>query len=271
MLKDNMTLVYSAIIRAKHTILTEYTDFSGNFSQIIVEIMKDVIMKFEDIPNICKAYFFYGRYALFFLKYNKVYIITMLPNVKLNNKELIFAFLYSIFDGLKSKKEIDIEKMDKMKAYSLTIFSNTFEEKIKSFNSNCNSFIKYIKNIQEFQNYEIQERNFESNIQLPVLSKEQTNTEKIPNEEDNYDNFENRNFRGGSFISYMTYDSYKDDFLNKDTMNNDNDDKNENLIKEIEIKELNQDNNESNTNMKINDTNDSMVLKKNKCCGCFII
>ena len=74
----------------------------------------------------------------------------MLPNVKLNNKELIFAFLYSIFDGLKSKKEIDIEKMDKMKAYSLTIFSNTFEEKIKSFNSNCNSFIKYIKNIQEF-------------------------------------------------------------------------------------------------------------------------
>ena len=69
----------------------------------------------------------------------------------------------------------------------------------------------------------------------------------------------------------MTYDSYKDDFLNKDTMSNDNDDKNENLIKEIEIKELNQDNNESSTNMKINDTNDSMVLKKNKCCGCFII
>ena len=54
----------------------------------------------------------------------------MLPDVKINNKELIFSFLYSIFDGLKSKKEIDIEKMDKMKAYSLTIFSKTFEEKI---------------------------------------------------------------------------------------------------------------------------------------------
>ena len=34
---------------------------------------------------------------------------------------------------------------------------------------------------------------------------------------------------------------------------------------------LNQDNNESSTNMKINNTNDSMVVKKNKCCGCFII
>ena len=129
------------------------------------------------------------------------------------------------------------------------------------FNLNFNSFIKYIKNIQEFQNYEIQDRNFESNIQLPVLSKEQTNTEKSPDEEDNYDNFD-KNARSGSFISFMTYDSYKDDFLSKNTMTNDNDDKNENLIKEIEIKELNQDINESNTNMKINDTNNSMVIKK---------
>ena len=101
MSKDNITLVYSVIIRAKHPILSEYTEFSGNFSQIIVEIMKEIIMKFEDIPNICRTYFFYGKYALFFLKYNKVYIITMLPNIKLNNKEIIFAFLYSIYDSLK--------------------------------------------------------------------------------------------------------------------------------------------------------------------------
>jgi hypothetical protein len=66
MLKDNMTLVYSAIIRAKHTILSEYTDFSGNFSQIIIEIMKDIIMTFEDIPNICRAYFFMENTLYFF-------------------------------------------------------------------------------------------------------------------------------------------------------------------------------------------------------------
>ena len=178
MSKENIALIYSVIIRAKHTILSEYTEFSGNFSQIIIEIMKEIIMKFEDIPNICRGYFFYGKYALFFLKYNKVYIITMLPNVKLNNKEIIFAFLYSIFDEMKSKKEIDIEKMDKMKAYSLIEFSKIFEDKIKLFNSNFNTFINYIKNLKDFQIYEIKERNFESNIQLPVLSKKQTHTEK---------------------------------------------------------------------------------------------
>ena len=69
----------------------------------------------------------------FFSEVNKIYIITMFPRVKLNNKEIIFAFLYSIFDGLKSKKEINIEKMDKMKAYTLSSFSGIFSEKIKLF------------------------------------------------------------------------------------------------------------------------------------------
>ena len=31
MSKDNITFVYSAIIREKHTILSEHTEFSGNF------------------------------------------------------------------------------------------------------------------------------------------------------------------------------------------------------------------------------------------------
>ena len=133
MSKDNITFVYSAIIREKHTILSEHTEFSGNFSQIITQIMKDIIIKIENIPNICRSFFYYGRYSFFFLKYNKIYIITMFPRVKLNNKEIIFAFLYSIFDGLKSKKEINIEKMDKMKAYTLSLFSGIFSEKIKLF------------------------------------------------------------------------------------------------------------------------------------------
>ena len=115
MSKENITFIYSVIIREKHTILSEYTEFSGNFSQIITQIMKDIILKIENIPNICRIYFYYGKYAIFFLKYNKLYIITMFPNVKLNNKEIIFAFLYSIFDSLISKKEIDLEKINKIK------------------------------------------------------------------------------------------------------------------------------------------------------------
>ena len=283
MSKENITLIYSVIIRAKHTILSEYTEFSGNFSQIIIEIMKEIIMKFEDIPNICRGYFFYGKYALFFLKYNKVYIITMLPNVKLNNKEIIFAFLYSIFDEMKSKKEIDIEKMDKMKAYSLIEFSKIFEDKIKLFNSNFNTFINYIKNLKDFQIYEIKERNFELNIQLPVLSKKQTHTEKTEKEETDFDNTDNNsNSMNKSFNSYMTYDSFKDDFLDKNVISNNeydnNEEQKENLLKEIEINEINKTseinkNSELSNNINLNDTNESMdnnidIQNNIKCCIC---
>ena len=277
MSKENITLVYSVIIRAKHTILSEYTEFSGNFSQIIIEIMKEIIMKFENIPNICRTYFFYGKYALFFLKYNKVYIITMVPNVKLNNKEIIFAFLYSIFDELKSKKEIDIEKMDKMKAYSLTEFSKIFEDKIKLFNSDFNSFINYIKNLQEFPNYEINERNFEANIQLPVLSKAQSHAEKNIKEDADLESLErNNSILNNSLNSCMTYDSFKDDFLDKNTITNNeydnNDELKENLVKEIEINELNK-NDELGNDTNLNDINESInnninPQKNNKRCIC---
>ena len=271
MSKENITLVYSVIIRAKHTILSEYTEFSGNFSQIIIEIMKEIIMKFENIPNICRTYFFYGKYALFFLKYNKVYIITMVPNVKLNNKEIIFAFLYSIFEQLKSKKEIDIEKMDKMKAYSLTEFSKIFEDKIKLFNSDFNSFINYIKNLQEFPNYEINERNFEANIQLPVLSKAQSHAEKNIKEDADLESLErNNSYLNNSLNSCMTYDSFKDDFLDKNTITNNeydnNDELKENLVKEIEINELGDNTNLNDTNESIN--NNINPQKNNKRCIC---
>ena len=66
MSKHNITFVYSAIIREKHTILSEHTELSGNFSQIIT--MKDIIIKIETIPNICRSFFYYGRYSFFFLK-----------------------------------------------------------------------------------------------------------------------------------------------------------------------------------------------------------
>ena len=66
MSKENITLVYSAILREKHTILAEYTEFSGNFSQIITQIMKDIILNLEGIPDICRTYFFTGNILFFY-------------------------------------------------------------------------------------------------------------------------------------------------------------------------------------------------------------
>ena len=249
MSKENITLVYSAIIREKHTILSEYTEFSGNFSQIITQIMKEIILKLENIPKICRTYFYYGKYSIFCLKYNKVYIITMFPNIRVNNKEIIFAFLYSIFDSLKTKKGIDIEKLEKMKAYTLSSFSEVFAEKIKLFNSNSDSFIKLIKNLQIFEIFNAPKGNYELELNLPILSKTQTHTEKnkkIGDDEivGSIESGSKNSFRN-SFNSYMTYDSLKEDFLDGyqgnnsgiDINNNLDGNKNEKFENEIEIKE----------------------------------
>ena len=274
MSKENITLVYSAIIREKHTILSEYTEFSGNFSQIITQIMKEIILKLENIPKICRTYFYYGKYSIFCLKYNKVYIITMFPNIRVNNKEIIFAFLYSIFDSLKSKKEIDIEKLEKMKAYTLSTFSEVFAEKIKLFNSNSDSFIKLIKNLQTFEMFNAPKGNYELELNLPILSKTQTHTEKnkkIGDDEivGSIESGSKNSFRN-SFNSYMTYDSLKEDFLDGYQGNNSGIDINNNLDgnkyqkfeNEIEIKELDENKKEIKA-LKINDTTQLTEDKSN--------
>ena len=274
MSKENITLVYSAIIREKHTILSEYTEFSGNFSQIITQIMKEIILKLENIPKICRTYFYYGKYSIFCLKYNKVYIITMFPNIRVNNKEIIFAFLYSIFDSLKSKKEIDIEKLEKMKAYTLSTFSEVFAEKIKLFNSNSDSFIKLIKNLQIFEIFNAPKGNYELELNLPILSKTQTHTEKnkkIGDDEivGSIESGSKNSFRN-SFNSYMTYDSLKEDFLDGyqgnnsgiDINNNLDGNKNEKFESEIEIKELDENKKEIKA-LKINDTTQLTEDKSN--------
>ena len=274
MSKENITLVYSAIIREKHTILSEYTEFSGNFSQIITQIMKEIILKLENIPKICRTYFYYGKYSIFCLKYNKVYIITMFPNIRVNNKEIIFAFLYSIFDSLKTKKGIDIEKLEKMKAYTLSSFSEVFAEKIKLFNSNSDSFIKLIKNLQIFEIFNAPKGNYELELNLPILSKTQTHTEKnkkIGDDEivGSIESGSKNSFRN-SFNSYMTYDSLKEDFLDGyqgnnsgiDINNNLDGNKNEKFESEIEIKELDENKKEIKA-LKINDTTQLTEDKSN--------
>ena len=274
MSKENITLVYSAIIREKHTILSEYTEFSGNFSQIITQIMKEIILKLENIPKICRTYFYYGKYSIFCLKYNKVYIITMFPNIRVNNKEIIFAFLYSIFDSLKSKKGMDLEKLEKMKAYTLSSFSEVFAEKIKLFNSNSDSFIKLIKNLQTFEMFNAPKGNYELELNLPILSKTQTHTEKnkkIGDDEivGSIESGSKNSFRN-SFNSYMTYDSLKEDFLDGyqgnnsgiDINNNLDGNKNEKFESEIEIKELDENKKEIKA-LKINDTTQLTEDKSN--------
>ena len=218
---EAINIVYSAIIKEKHTILSEYTECSGNFSQIIEHIIKEIIMNFKDPPNIYRTYFYYGKYAIFLIKYKKVYIIIMFPNVKINNTEKIFSLLYCFFEKLKSIKQLDLDHMGKMRPYSLKDFSTVFKEQITKFNSNSAAFISYLKTSNDFITYDLEDRNFEANIELPILSNIQVHEEKKKNEEEEYEISMRKSYNS------ITQDSFKDDILqqykNEKLVEDDND------------------------------------------------
>ena len=90
---ENINIIYSAIVREKHTILSEYTEYSGNFSQIITHIMTEIIMKFENPLDSYRTYFYIGKYAIFLIKFKKLYILIMFPNTSINITDIIFSLL----------------------------------------------------------------------------------------------------------------------------------------------------------------------------------
>ena len=207
---EDIFIVYASIIREKKKILSEYTECSGNFSQIILQIMDEVVLTFENPPEIYRTYFCYGKYTLFLIKYKKLYISIMFPSVKINNSEIIFSLLYCFFDKLKSFKDLNLEAISKMRQYTLN-FTNIFKEQINKFYKDSSSFISYLSQSNEFVLYEpFEKRIFESQIQLPILSNQQVHEEKKDKE-----GGEEISFRK-SYNSIMTQDSYRDDILDQD-------------------------------------------------------
>ena len=213
---EDINIIYTSIMREKHTILSEYTECSGNFAQIMEYIKKEIINNFQNPPIIYRTNFNYGKYSIFLIKHKKLYILIMFPNTKVNNKEIIFALLYCLYEKLNSKKEINLDNISKMRAYSLKDFSLVLKEQTTKFNSNNESFISYLKYSNEFILYEpFEDRNFEVDIQLPILSNIQVHSEKKKENEEIIKEKDDTeiSFRK-SYNSILTQDSFKDDILN---------------------------------------------------------
>ena len=246
---ENINIIYSALFREKHTILCEYTECSGNFSQIITNIIQEIIMKFENPLNSYRTYFYYGKYAIFVIKADKIYLLTMIPNKNSKNTAIIFSLLYCFYEKFSKQKEIDLSKVTKMRAYFLGKYSTIFQENINLFYTKKKLFSSYSKYDANFELYEpFEDRYFEKDIHLPILSNEQVHEIKEKtNEEINEieDKEEPIPDTYKSFNSAFTIDSFKDDILRKETEldgingesdnNNNNeddndDDKNEKII-----------------------------------------
>lgn len=248
---EDINIIYTSIMREKHTILSEYTECSGNFAQIMEYIKKEIINNFQNPPNIYRTNFNYGKYSIFLIKHKKLYILIMFPNTKVNNKEIIFALLYCLYEKLNSKKEINLDNISKMRAYSLKDFSLVLKEQTTKFNSNNESFISYLKYSNEFILYEpFEDRNFEVDIQLPILSNIQVHSEKKKENEEIIKEKDDTeiSFRK-SYNSILTQDSFKDDILNLKQ------EQNEKLIDDNQIDIIKKD-------LDDNENDNEMVLKE---------
>ena len=196
-------IIYSVILRKKHTILTEYTDCSGNFSQITISIMDEIINKKADEPYKYKAKFFYGKYIFYLLKDNTIYILTMIksPKVKLDNDTIFYSLLLNIHDDI--SKKINFENPGKLHAYSLSTYSNDLKSKITQINNGAinfsNNLIDKQKKIIKFESLDNQA--FDEFKQFPILSNEQVHSDNNLTKEVDFDN------------TTDTVDSFSDDIM----------------------------------------------------------
>jgi hypothetical protein len=179
---QNEKIIYTAIIKKKHTILTEFTDCSGNFSQITEGIMDEVINVLENEPSIYKAKFIYGKYIFYVLRDNKIYIITMIKpqKIKTDNDLLFYNFLLIIHEELSKKKQNIFEKPGKLRAYSLSELSPELKTKTIQFNNGEIKFNDAIVNKQkDIIKFDIlNEQKFDEYKQFPILSNEQVHSDK---------------------------------------------------------------------------------------------
>ena len=143
--------IYTAVIRKKNIILSEYTDYSGNFEQIIKKMMKIIIEKNIEI-NIYKATILISKHKIFILKYSELYLI-LISDIKEENKEQIndyaYCFLYSILTQL--NKLYKPEELQQAKSFSLIDFRNILENHITNFRSNIKYYKDYLSMISSYE------------------------------------------------------------------------------------------------------------------------
>lgn len=175
-------IIYLAILRKKHTILTEYTDCSGNFSQIIKEIMDEVINIIEDEPEEYKAKFNYGKYTFYLMKLSNLYMMVMIKKSEhLPNKEediLFYRLLYSIHEEI--IKKVKIENTKKLKAYSLGLYSPDLKTKLTAFNKDKIFFNENLKDEEKIEKFDVLNgKKFDETKQFPILSNEQVHRDNL--------------------------------------------------------------------------------------------
>lgn len=118
-----MSFIYSLVALEPDIVLSEHTDYQGNFQQIIRVIIKKCINKSE------KIVFEYDNYMIYCYNDQNIKYLTLTEGV--NDKEA-FAFLYDLKAEL--NKTLSYEKIMKLSAYQLN-FNNQIKSMMIYYNT----------------------------------------------------------------------------------------------------------------------------------------
>ena len=172
-------ILYSAIIKEKNVILCEYTEYTGNFNQILQKFIK-ILQNSQN--KTFKSKIIIGNYQIFCIKENIIYYVLFTQISEKNEDNIFFSFLLNIKNALLNK--FPLNELENKKSFSLKIFLPILKENISTFNKNNQKFVnksntEIISNLIDYY----PKNNDENNYIFPILS-----MEKVHDESNNVDN-----------------------------------------------------------------------------------
>ena len=171
-------IIYSAIIREKHVILCEYTEYTGNYNQMLINYIKLI----QNSSNKSfKSKNIIGNYQIFCIKDNIIYYVLFTSASEKNEENNFFSFLISIKNILLNK--LPLSELKNKKPFSLKNFLPVLKENMLKFNKNNNNFVNNSNNEIISNLVEYQPQNYDENrFFFSILSKK-----KVQNENNNVD------------------------------------------------------------------------------------
>ena len=166
-------IIYSAIIKEKHVILCEYTEYTGNFNQFLINFIKCI----QNSSNKSfKSKIIIGNYQIFCIKDNFIYYVLFTSALEKNEENIFFSFLINIKNILLNK--IPLNELKNKKPFSLKNFLPILKENILAFNKNNNKFVNNSNNEIISNLIEYQPKNYDENKYFfTILSKKKVHDE----------------------------------------------------------------------------------------------
>ena len=162
-------IIYSAIVKEKHVILCEYTEYTGNFNQMLINFIKFIQnSSYESF----KSKIIIDNYQIFCIKDIFIYYVIFTSTLEKNDENILFSFLISIKNILLNK--IPLNELKNKKPLSLKNFIPILKENMLTFNENNNKFMNNSNNEIISNLFEYQPKNFDDN-QISILSTKKDN------------------------------------------------------------------------------------------------